>query len=344
MNRTANRGRSWMVSAGFFLVLAFTMPVPAQPAPIVQGVTAVATTVSDMDRAVEFYTHVLEFRRISDVEVSGREYEDLTGIFGVRVRLVTLALGDESIELQQYLVPRGRPVPIDSRSNDVWFQHIAIVVGDMDSAYDWLRQNKVEYASSAPQRLPDWNKNAAGIRAFYFKDPDAHPLEIIWFPTGKGAAKWHQTSKKLFLGIDHTAIVVSNTERALNFYRNLLGMRIVGESENYGTEQEHLNNVFGARLRITSLRSEQGPGVELLEYLTPRDGRSFPADEHPNYLLNRQTVMLTKDAIRVARQLYSSQVSFLSSGLVTNPASGLAFKKALVVRDPDGHPVEIEEQ
>jgi len=72
MNRTANRGRSWMVSAGFFLVLAFTMPVPAQPAPIVQGVTAVATTVSDMDRAVEFYTHVLEFRRISDVEVSGR--------------------------------------------------------------------------------------------------------------------------------------------------------------------------------------------------------------------------------------------------------------------------------
>ena len=344
MNRTANRGRSWVVSAGFFLVLAFTMPVPAQPAPAVQGVAAVATTVRDMDRSVEFYTHVLEFRRISDVEVSGGEYEHLTGVFGVRVRLVTLALGEESIELQQYLVPRGRPVPIDSRRNDVWFQHIAIVVGDMDSAYAWLRQNKVEYASSAPQRLPDWNKNAAGIRAFYFKDPDAHPLEIIWFPAGKGAAKWHQTSNKLFLGIDHTAIVVSNTERALNFYRNLLGMRVVGESENYGTEQEHLNNVFGARLRITSLRSATGPGVELLEYLTPRDGRPFPADEHANDLLNRQTVMLAKDLISVARQLYSSQVSFLSSGLVTNPASGLAFKKALVVRDPDGHPVEIEEQ
>ena len=333
-----------MVSAGFFLVLAFTMPVPAQPAPIVQGVTAVATTVSDMDRAVEFYTHVLEFRRISDVEVSGEEYEHLTGVFGVRVRLVTLALGDESIELQQYVVPRGRPVPLDSRSNDLWFQHIAIVVSDMDRAYAWLRQNKVEYASSAPQRLPDWNKNAAGIRAFYFKDPDGHPLEIIWFPAGKGAVKWHQTSNKLFLGIDHTAIVVSNTERALNFYRNLLGMRIVGESENYGTEQEHLNNVFGAHLKITSLRLAIGPGVELLEYLTPRDGRPFPADEHPNDLLNRQTVMLTEDAIGIARQLYSSRVSFLSSGLVMNSGSGLEFKKALVVRDPDGHAVEIEEQ
>lgn len=108
MNRTANRRRSRVVSAGLFLALAFTMQAPAQPAPTVQGVAAVATTVSDMDRAVEFYTHVLEFRRISDVEVSGGEYEHLTGVVGVRVRLVTLALGDENIELQQYLVPRGR--------------------------------------------------------------------------------------------------------------------------------------------------------------------------------------------------------------------------------------------
>lgn len=344
MNRTANRGRSWMASAGFVLVLAFIMPASAQPGPTIQGVAAVATTVSDMDRAVEFYSHVLEFHKLSDVEVSGEEYEHLTGVFGVRIRLVTLALGDESIELQQYLVPRGRPVPTDSRSNDLWFQHIAIVVSDMDRAYAWLRQNKVEHASSAPQRLPDWNKNAAGIRAFYFKDPDGHPLEVIWFPTGKGAAKWHQAGNKLFLGIDHTAIVVSNTERTLGFYRDLLGMRIVGESENYGTEQEHLNNVFGARLRITFLRSATGPGVELLEYLAPRDGRPFPADEHSNDMLNRQTVMLSKDAIGIARQLYSRRVTFLSSGIVADPSSRLGFKKAFLVRDPDGHAVEIEEQ
>ena len=44
-------------------------------------------------------------------------------------------------------------------------------------------------------------------------------------------------------------------------------MTIAGTSENYGVEQEHLNNVFGARLRITALRAARGPGVELLEYL-----------------------------------------------------------------------------
>lgn len=328
----------------FVLVLAFIMPVRAQQAPAIQGVAAVATTVSDMDRAVEFYSHVLDFRKISDVEVGGEDYGHLSGIFGVRVRLLTLALGDESIQLLQYLVPRGRPVPADSRSNDLWFQHIAIVVSDMDRAYAWLRQNKVEYASSAPQRLPDWNKNAAGIRAFYFKDPDGHPLEIIWFPAGKGAAKWHQDGSKLFLGIDHTAIVVSNTERTLSFYRDLLGMRIVGESENYGTEQEHLNNVFGARLRITSLHSERGPGVELLEYLAPRDGRVFPADEHANDLVNRQTVMLTSDASATAQALFAHGVRFVSPGPVSLDGTELGISKAMTVRDPDGHALLIEEK
>ena len=118
-----------------------------------------------------------------------------------------------------------------------------------------MRQNKVEHASTGLQRLPYWNKNAGGIKAFYFRDPDRHWLEVLQFPEDKGDEKWHHRSDKLFLGIDHTAIVVSNTKASLRFYRDLLGLSIAGSSENYGTEQEHLNNVFGARLRITSLRA-----------------------------------------------------------------------------------------
>jgi len=67
----------------------------------------------------------------------------------------------------------------------------------------------------------------------------------------------------VFLGIDHTAIVVDDTNASLRFYRDTLGMQVAGESENYEVEQEHLNNVFGARLRITALRAAKGPGIEL---------------------------------------------------------------------------------
>ncbi len=284
----------WVLSLGLVVPQFFTQEALAQQHPaLVDGVDAIGITVSDMDRAVDFYSKVLTFEKVSDTEVAGESYEHLEGVFGLRMRVVRMRLGDEFIELTEYLAPKGRPIPVDSRSNDRWFQHIAIIVSDMDKAYAWLRQNKVEHASSGPQRLPDWNKNAAGISAFYFKDPDGHPVEVLQFPADKGADQWHRPSDKLFLGIDHTAIVVADTDASVKFYRDMLGMHVAGESENYGTEQEHLNNVFGARLRITALRGASGPGIELLEYLAPRDGRPFPSDEQANDVVHRQTVLLT---------------------------------------------------
>lgn len=342
-----NAGRSWGRNRAV-LVLLVCLAVPQalaqQSSALVSGVDAIGITVSDMERAVEFYSKVLTFEKVSDAEVTGENYEHLEGVFGVRMRVVRMRLGDEFIELTEFLAPKGRPIPVDSRSNDRWFQHIAIIVSDMDKAYAWLRQNKVQHASSGPQRLPDWNKNAAGISAFYFKDPDEHPVEILQFPADKGASKWHRSTDKLFLGIDHTAIVVANTDDSLGFYRDLLGMRVASESENYGTEQEHLNNVFGARLRITALRAAGGPGIELLEYLAPRDGRPFPGDEHANDVVHRHTILLSRNAEGAAHHLESRRVSFVSSGVVVNQKNELGFTKAFLVRDPDGHAVELAEK
>jgi catechol 2,3-dioxygenase-like lactoylglutathione lyase family enzyme len=305
------------------------------------AVGPIQMTVADMDRSVDFYAHVLTFEKVSDTEVAGENVEQLFGVFGARVRVVKMALGDEAIELVQFLVPRGRAIPPDSRSNDLWFQHIAIIVRDMGQAYRILRQNNVEHASTGPQRLPDWNKNAAGIKAFYFKDPDGHPVEILEFPQDKGAAKWHKAGTQLFLGIDHTAIAISDTESSLKFYRDVLGMRVAGESENYGTEQEHLNNVFGARLRITALRAPVGPGIEFLEYLTPRDGRPIPADEHANDIVHRETTLISLDVDAAAENFTKNKTRFVSSGVVVNPIQQSGTRKAIVVRDPDGHAVEI---
>ncbi len=330
----------WVLS----LVLAVPQALAQQHPALIDGVDAIGITVSDMDRAVDFYSKVLTFEKVSDTEVASENYEHLEGVFRLRMRVVRMRLGDEFIELTEYLAPKGRPIPVDSRSNDRWFQHIAIIVSDMDKAYVRLRQNKVEHASSGPQRLPDWNKNAAGISAFYFKDPDEHPVEVLQFPPDKGAEKWHRPTDKLFLGIDHTAIVVWDTEASLKFYRDVLGLRVAGESENYGTEQEHLNNVFGARLRITALRGAKGPGIELLEYLAPRDGRPFPTDEHANDIVHRHTILLTPGAEAAVHQLHAGKVSFVSSGVVANPTGQLGFKKAFLVRDPDGHVIELEEK
>src|SRR5215467_6440640 len=266
------------------------------------SVESIGMTVSDMDRAVEFYS-TLTFQKVSDVEVLGNEFEHLEGVFGARMRIVRMRLGNEFLDLTQYLAPPGRPIPIDSRSNDLWFQHIAIVVRDMDKAFERLRALRVHFVSTAPQTLPPSIKAAAGIKAFYFRDPDQHNLEIIYFPPGKGDPRWQKKTDKLFLGIDHTAIGISNTEASLKFYRDLLGLHKAGESENFGTEQEHLNQVFGAHLRITGMRSDSGPGVEFLEYLTPRDGRARPADVRANDIIHWQTMMQVGDVDLIGKKM-----------------------------------------
>jgi catechol 2,3-dioxygenase-like lactoylglutathione lyase family enzyme len=297
-----------------------------------------------LDKAVNFYNTVLSFEQVSQAELKGSDYEHLEGVFGLRIRTATMQLGDETIELTEYLTPKGRRVPADSRSNDRWFQHIAIITSDMDRAYQKLRENRVEHASTEPQTLPAWNKNAAGIRAFYFKDPDGHVLEILQFPPDKGRPKWHRGTQDLFLGIDHTAIVTGDTEASLRFYRDILGLTIVGTSLNYGTEQEHLNNVFGARLRITSLRGEDGPGIEFLEYLAPGDGRPIPADLHSNDLARWQTTLEVGDVAAAAMQLERAGFKLASSGIVATAAAELGFAKACLVADPDGHLIRLVEK
>lgn len=336
-----------MVAVLIFLVLcSWVSASQAQelPKPVVEAVEAVGMTVGDMERSVAFYTDVLSFEKVFDVEVAGNVYEHLQGVFGLRMRVVRMRLGEECIELTEYLAPRGRPIPVDSRSHDRWFQHIAIIVGDMDRAYQWLRRHKVEHASSGPQRLPDWNVNAAGIRAFYFKDPDGHALEILQFPPDKGDPKWRRTTDRLFLGIDHTAIVVRDTESSLKFYRDVLGLKVVGESENYGTEQEHLNNVFGARLRITTLRAASGPGIEFLEYLAPRDGRPMPGDARASDLMHWQTTLSTHGVDVLGRSVLASKWDLVSPGVVTLTDGQLGFQKGLLVRDPDGHAMQLIEK
>jgi catechol 2,3-dioxygenase-like lactoylglutathione lyase family enzyme len=257
------------------------------------------------------------------------------------LRTAELKLGDERITLTEHLTNKGRAIPADSRSHDHWFQHIAIVVRDMDQAYERLRQHKVMHVSTGPQTLPDWNRNAGGIKAFYFRDPENHVLEIIFFPPGKGDPRWQPSSlrsgapRPLFLGIDHTAIVVSDTDKSLAFYRDVLGLRVAGKSENHGVEQEHLNQVFGARLHITGLRAEHGPGIEFLEYITPHGGRPLSPDAKANDLVFWNTRLAVDHLSSAVQRVRESGVLFVS-----NPGEK---SRAVIVRDPDGHALELDE-
>ncbi|HET9744253.1 MAG TPA: VOC family protein [Chitinophagaceae bacterium] len=305
-------------------------------------VEAVGITVKEMDRSLQFYTEVLGFKKVGDSEYKGTEFEKLQGVFGLNMRVVRLQLGDEFIELTDYLTTGGRSIPEDAKSNDLFFQHIAIVVSDMDKAYAQLRKYNVEHVSTSPQTLPKTIPAAEGIKAFYFHDPDDHNLELIWFPKGKGQEKWQHSHGKIFLGIDHTAIGVSNTEGSHKFYQVMLGLERKGDSWNKGIEQEHLNNVEGASLHITGYRATNGPGIEFLQYVNPGPGKPYPGDSRTDDLWHWQTTLVVDNAISLYNKLMVEGYLIISKELVYQYLNR-QHTRSFIVRDSDGHAMLIKE-
>jgi catechol 2,3-dioxygenase-like lactoylglutathione lyase family enzyme len=217
----------------------------------------------------EFYQKLLNFTQTGNYILVSPTAGWLLGMpeaeNELSVQVAVLTLGDETLELLEFQsAGAAHEMPTDSASNDLWFQHLAIVVSNMDTAWEHLEMFDVDAISPAPQTFPGYLE-AAGISAFYFKDPDGHVLELIHFPTEKGDSKWHKKQSGLFLGIDHTAIAVQDTFESLPFYQQL-GFTKNTQTKNYGPQQEMLNQVKDAQLLVTSSVAEAGMGVEFLDF------------------------------------------------------------------------------
>ncbi|MGH7316725.1 MAG: VOC family protein, partial [Candidatus Rokuibacteriota bacterium] len=98
------------------------------------------------------------------------------------------------------------------------------------------------------------------------------------------------------------------------------------------------------RLRITALRVPAGPGIELLEYLAPSDGRPFPADTRANDLWHWQVNLVTPDLAAAAAPLRAGHAPLVSPGAVEVPENGLGLHAGLMTRDPDGHAMLLIEE
>jgi catechol 2,3-dioxygenase-like lactoylglutathione lyase family enzyme len=178
-----------------------------------------------------------------------------------------LRLGDATIELLEFDTP-GRPYPPELSPYDTRFQHLAIVVTDMQRAMERLSNTPgwATISEGGPQTLP---ANDGGVTAFKFRDPDGHPLEFLQFAGGKAPAHWHKMiGRNIYLGIDHSALSVVDAPRSVRFYETL-GLTLTQRTLNRGTEQEHLDGVPAPVVDVISLSPHPPtPHVELLCYRT----------------------------------------------------------------------------
>jgi len=134
--------------------------------------------------------------------------------------------------------------------------------------------------------------------------------------------------RNIIIGVGVVALAIAwYAFRPELLFVNLLGLKLAGESMNHGTEQEHLNNVAGARLRVSGLRAESGPGIEFLDYLTPKTGRPAPADTQANDLWHWQTTLSTTRAEMAVKRIGATRGRVVSPGVAEIPGKGLGFIK-----------------
>jgi catechol 2,3-dioxygenase-like lactoylglutathione lyase family enzyme len=265
----------------------------------------------------------------------GTSFAQLTGVEGAQARALALRLGEQTIELLAF-TRHGAPYPADIGCDDLRFQHIAIVAADMETAYSRLCacDGWTAITRPAPQRLP---ASSGAVTAFKFRDPEGHPLELIAFPPDNVPPRWRQAPNRdgPCLGIDHSAIVVSDTAQSVAFYRQLLGFYVVGGSLNRGREQEQLDAVPGAVVEVTALDpgSDNPPHLELLCYRSPAISQDAPAALPSNDIAATRLTLEVDDVPALEQGLAAARVRFISAGTVALRDD----RPALQVRDPDGH-------
>lgn len=303
----------------------------------VRRLQRIGRSVSDLARAIAFYREALGFFLVEETSMDDSAWGELMGLPDASARMAILQLGEQTLELLAF-DPPGRAYPPGSRATDPWFQHIAIVVADMNAAYAQLcRHTFTAITEGGPQQLPP---NAGSVTAFKFRDPDGHPLELLHFTSGSSDALWQQKrgGRDVFLGIDHSAITVANVDQSIDFYTCLLGLSVASHSINLGIEQARLDRAPDVRVKVVALQPESSepPHIELLGYERPA-GRPIPADVKANDLLADRLILEVDDLPSLAQAMESEGVEFISPGIVTLRDG----HRVALLRDPTGHMLMI---
>jgi catechol 2,3-dioxygenase-like lactoylglutathione lyase family enzyme len=245
------------------------------------GVRALAgfgRTVADLAITEAFYRDGLGFARAAPPEPVPAAQAEAMGLADRRATQLRMRLGGQTVTFLA-VDPPGAPYPADPAATDPFFQHLAIPVRDMEAAAARLaRLAPTPISRGGPQRLP---ASTGGVTAYKFRDPDGHPLELIFFPDGPAAARWRD-APGLFLGIDHSAITVTDLDATLAFLTGPLGLAVSERGLNRGPEQARLDGVDDPQVDVIALAPpDPAPHVELLHYRTPATERRLvvePAD------------------------------------------------------------------
>ncbi len=160
----------------------------------------------------------------------------------------------------------------------------------------------------------------------------------------RGESGLPETSRKMnqsfqILGADHTGITVSNLERSVQFWQNVLGFEFSHAAHQKGELAQEITGVNGAEIKLVVLKAPGGHKIELLEYLAPPD-RTKHIDLRPCDV-GHVHVALTVDNLEAVLEKIAASGWKAAGKPQTLERGPNAGKRVVYVRDPDGTTIEL---
>ena len=143
------------------------------------------------------------------------------------------------------------------------------------------------------------------------------------------------------IGADHTGVTVSNLERSLAFWRDVLGFEFSHGAHQKGEMAEQITGVKGAELKLAVVKAPNGHKIELLEYFAPPD-RKKNTRHRPCDVGSIHVALIVENLERLLKRMTAAgwKTAGQPQTLTAGPNAG---KRVIYVRDPDGTTIEFME-
>jgi len=269
------------------------------PRPRILGVAHIAVFAKDYEKSKAFYRDFLGFQEPYSLnQPDGKP-----------------ALTFFKINERQYieLFP-------EAAANTDRLNHISFETDNAEALRVYLKSRGI----AVPDRVP---KGRIGNSNFTVKDPDGHGVEIVqyepdgWTVREKGR---HMSDQRVSKRMMHVGVIVTDLERSMKFYRDILGFKEFWRGSSSGTELSWVN------LKVPD-------GEDYLELMLYKDAPEPTKRGTAHHLCLESPDMATTAAALDAKP-YRKQYS-----QALEPRTGRNRKRQLNIFDPDGTRTELME-
>jgi catechol 2,3-dioxygenase-like lactoylglutathione lyase family enzyme len=277
---------------------------PAPTRPRITGISHVGYFVSDLPKAIAFWHDLLGFDESYDIDKSGMAPANTPNAL-----IAFIKIND-----RQHIELFNQP-PATSPNH---LSHISFSVDD-------IQQMRAYLIAKGYEIKPVTTKSRAGDYSFHILDPDGVQVEFVQtMPTGMEAQAAGKLSPATRISdhIYHLGFLVGNTQRALDFYSNILGFT---ETWRGGANPAQLSWI---NMRVPD-------GTDYVEFmLYTKLPATYGSSNH---------ICLEVPNLDAAIAALQSRPAFKDYGKTLAPHTGVNGKRQVNLYDPDGTRIELME-